>query len=56
MNLANSLNPSIATSIRILAENPEKRRMLGENGRKFLENELNSQKAYEMVIKDSPIP
>jgi len=42
----------VATSIRILAENPEKRRMLGENGRKHLENELNSQKAYEEILRD----
>lgn len=40
----------VAKSIRILAENSEKRRIMGENGRKYLENELSAQKAYEKII------
>lgn len=42
----------VAESIKILAENPKRRKMLGENGRIYLENELNAQKAFEKIVSD----
>ncbi|MGI6393713.1 MAG: glycosyltransferase family 4 protein [bacterium] len=42
----------VAESIKTLSKNIEKRKIMGTNGRKYLESELNSQKAYEKIISD----
>ena len=42
----------VADSIKILALNPEKKKILGNNGRNYLEKKLNAQVAYEKIMSD----
>jgi hypothetical protein len=38
------------SNLLFLYENPEKRKQMGENGYKFLVNELNSDLAYRRIL------